>query len=209
MATMSFQWAQRAPYSIGETENHLGAERFARMEPSGSLQRAGARVVHGSDWPIDPFDTFLALKIGVTRSGDPANPHSAASFAPVFEGPINADPALSRDAVLAAITINAAHQLRLERQLGSIESGKFADLIVLENDFLAVPDEQLGRNRVLLAMVGGRVVQAVGAFDGAAGARRAALNARARVLSPRGSTGHVIPPHVPGAPHAHGDGHKH
>ena len=119
MATMSFQWAQRAPYSIGETESHLGAERFARMEPSGSLQLAGARIVHGSDWPIDPFDTFLALKIGVTRAGDPTNPHSAASFAPIFEGPINADPALSRDAVLAAITVNAAHQLRLERQIGS------------------------------------------------------------------------------------------
>jgi predicted amidohydrolase YtcJ len=100
MATMSFQWAQRAPYSIGETENHLGAERFGRMEPSGSLRRAGARIVHGSDWPIDPFDTFLALKVGVTRSGDPGNPHSPASLAPVFEGRINADPALTRDDVL-------------------------------------------------------------------------------------------------------------
>lgn len=209
MATMSFQWAQRAPYSIGETESHLGAERFARMEPSGSLQLAGARVVHGSDWPIDPFDTFLALKVGVTRSGDPTNPHSAASLAPVFEGPINADPGLSRDAVLAAITINAAHQLRLERQLGSIERGKFADLIVLERDFLAVPDEELGRNRVLLAMVGGEVVHGVGAYAGAAGTQRTAINARARVLSPRGSAGHTIPAHVPGAPHVHGDGHRH
>ena len=97
MATMSFQWAQRAPYSVGDTEQHLGAERFARMEPSGSLRRAGARLVHGSDWPIDPFDTFLALKVGVTRSGDPQNPHSAASLSPAFEGPINADPGLSRD----------------------------------------------------------------------------------------------------------------
>jgi len=166
MATMSFQWAQRASYSIGDTENHLGAERFARMEPSGSLKRAGARIVHGSDWPIDPFDTFLALKIGVTRSGDPTNPHSAASIAPIFEGPINADPALTRDDVLAAITANAAHQLHLESQIGSIESGKFADLIVLERDFLTVPDEELGRNRVLLTMVGGQVVSALDAFAG-------------------------------------------
>lgn len=209
MATMSFQWAQRAPYSIGDTENHLGPERFARMEPSGSLQRAGARVVHGSDWPIDPFDTFLALKVGVTRSGDPTNPHSAASLAPVFEGPINADPALSRDAVLAAITVNAAYQLRLEAQVGSIEVGKFADLIVLERDFLTVPDEELGRNRVLLTMVGGQVVAAQDAFAGTLAPGRAALAARARVVSPRGSTGHAIPAHVPGAPHAHGDGHNH
>lgn len=209
MASMSFQWAQRAPYSIGDTELHLGPDRFARMEPSGSLQRAGARVVHGSDWPIDPFDTFLALKIGVTRAGDPTNPHSAASLAPVFEGPINADPPLSRDAVLAAITVNAAYQLRLEDRVGSLEPGKFADLIVLERDFLTVPDEELGRNRVLLTMVGGQVVAARDAFAGALPPQRAALAARARVLSPRGSTGHSIPAHVPGAPHGHGDGHRH
>lgn len=209
MATMSFQWAQRAPYSIGDTENHLGAERFARMEPSGSLKRAGARIVHGSDWPIDPFDTFLALKVGVTRSGDPTNPHSAASLAPVFEGRINDDPALTRDDVLAAITVDAAHQLRLEKQLGTIEAGKFADLIVLERDFLTVPEEELGRNRVLLTMVGGQVVAALDAFAGTLAPQRAALNARARVLSLRGSTGHAIPAHVPGAPHGHGDGHNH
>lgn len=209
MATMSFQWAQRAPYSIGDTENHLGTDRFARMEPFGSLRQAGARIVHGSDWPIDPFDTFLALKVGVTRSGDPTNPHSAASIDPVFEGPINADPALTRDDVLAAITINAAHQLRLENQIGSIEVGKFADLIVLEKDFLTVPDDELGRNKVLLTMVGGTVVAANGPFASSTPAPQSARSAtRARlVLSPGGSTGHAMPPHVPGAPH--GDGHNH
>lgn len=209
MATMSFQWAQRAPYSIGDTENHLGAERFARMEPSGSLRRAGARIVHGSDWPIDPFDTFLALKIGVTRSGDPANPHSAASLAPVFQGPINAEPALSRDDVLAAITLHAAHQLRLEKQIGSIEVGKFADLIVLERDFLTVSDEELGRNRVLLTMVGGQLVSALDVFAASLPPQRQALSVQPRILSPRGSTGHAMPSSVPGAPHGHGDGHNH
>lgn len=207
MATMSFQWAQRAPYSIGDTENHLGTDRFARMEPSGSLRLAGARVVHGSDWPIDPFDTFLALKIGVTRSGDPANPHSAASFAPVFEGPINADPGLSRTDVLRAITMNAAHQLRLDQVVGSIEVGKFADLIVLDRDFMSVPDEELGRNRVLLTMVGGKVVMAIDAFASMLPASQRALNGRAQVLSLRGSTGHAIPTDARGAPH--GDGHRH
>ncbi len=205
--TMSFQWAQRAPYSIGETEAHLGADRFARMEPFGSLARAGARVAYGSDWPIDPFDTFLALKIGVTRAGDPANPHSAASIAPIFEGPINADPALSRLETLRAITLNSAYQLRMETQVGSIEAGKFADLIVLERNFLTVPDAELGRNRVLLTMVGGRVVMGLDAFAGTLGSAQRALNARARILSPRGSTGHATPTTARGAPH--GDGHAH
>jgi predicted amidohydrolase YtcJ len=207
MATMSFQWAQRAPYSIGDTENHLGADRFARMEPSGSLRKAGARIVHGSDWPIDPFDTFLALKIGVTRSGDPTNPHSAASLAPIFEGPINVDPGLSRTDVLRAITTNSAHQLRLDNVVGSVEVGKFADLIVLERNFMSVPDDELGRNRVLLTMVGGKVVMALDAFANALSDKQRAQNDRARVLSLRGSTGHAIPVDAKGAPH--GDGHRH
>jgi len=207
MATMSFQWAQRAPYSIGDTENHLGADRFARMEPSGSLRNAGARVVHGSDWPIDPFDTFLALKIGVTRSGDPSNPHSAASIAPIFEGPINADPGLSRMDVLRSITTNSAHQLRLDKVVGSVEVGKFADLIVLERNFMSVPDEELGRNRVLLTMVGGKVVLARDAFASALPAAQRALNDRARILSLRASTGHTMPKDARGA--VHGDGHRH
>lgn len=206
-STMSFQWAQRASYSIGETENHLGPERFARMEPFGSLRQAGARVASGSDWPIDPFDTFLALKVGVTRSGDPANPNSPASIAPIFQGKINNDPGLSRADVLRAITMNAAHQLRLEKQVGSIEVGKFADMIVLDKNFMAVSDEELGRNQVLLTMVGGKVVMAINALSAALGVPQVKGNASVRILSPRGSTGHaVIAGELVGP---HGDGHRH
>lgn len=207
MATMSHQWAQRASYSIGETENHLGPDRFARMEPSGSLRLAGARIVHGSDWPIDPFDTFLALRIGVLRSGDPANPNSAASLSPIFQGPINAEPGLSRNDVLQAITRNAAQQLRLEKVAGSIEVGKLADLVVLERNFLTVPDEELGRNRVLLTMVGGKAVMGKDAFASLVAAPQARMNARARLLSANGSTGHAIAKGADGK--VHGDGHRH
>ena len=203
MATMSFQWAQRANYSIGETENHLGPDRFARMEPSGSLRHAGARVVHGSDWPIDPFDTFLALKIGVTRSGDPSNPNSAASTSPIYQGKINNDPGLTRAEVLRAITMDAAYQLRLDKAVGSLETGKLADMIVLDKNFLTVPEEELGRNKVLLTMVGGKIVLALDAFSSAleASARKLSVG---DMLSPRGSTGHAV---VKGSPH--GDGHNH
>ena len=203
MATMSFQWAQRANYSIGETEKHLGPDRFARMEPSGSLRNAGARVVHGSDWPIDPFDTFLALKIGVTRSGDPTNPNSAASTSPIYQGKINNDPGLTRTDVLRAITMDAAYQLRLDKAVGSLETGKLADMVVLDKNFLTVPEEELGRNKVLLTMVGGKIVLALDAFSSAveASARKLSVSS---LLSPQASSGHAV---VKGSPH--GDGHNH
>ncbi|MVW89237.1 amidohydrolase [Pseudomonas sp. PB101] len=164
-ATMSFQWAQQAPSTIDGTSDHLGAERFERMEPSGSIAHAGGRVAFGSDWPVDPLDEFLALKVGVTRSGDPTNPHS---YGPKYAGRLNADPALSRAEVLRSITLSAAEQLKLEAVLGSVEVGKFADLIVLDKNFMQVPEEELARNDVLLTLVGGKVVWAKAPFLGLA-----------------------------------------
>ena len=164
-ATMSFQWAQQAPSTVDGTSDHLGAERFERMEPSGSIAHAGGRVAFGSDWPVDPLDEFLALKVGVTRSGDPTNPHS---YGPKYAGRLNSDPAMSRAEVLRSITLNAAQQLKLEAVLGSVEVGKFADLIVLDKNFMQAPEEELGRNDVLLTLVGGKVVWAKAPFLGLA-----------------------------------------
>ncbi|MFO1337767.1 MAG: amidohydrolase family protein [Burkholderiaceae bacterium] len=204
MASFSFQWAQQAPYSVGETEHHLGPDRFARMEPSGSLRLAGARIGYGSDWPIDPFDEMLALKIGVTRSGDPESPNS---FGPDFAGKINDDPALSRADVLRAITMNSAWQLRMDKLIGSIEVGKFADLIVLDKNFMQATDETLARNQVLLTMAGGKVVMAKAPFgDIGAAAAIAGANGRQRSLQLRAANGHAV---VPGRPGVHGDGHNH
>ncbi|HEV8689081.1 MAG TPA: amidohydrolase family protein, partial [Ideonella sp.] len=204
MASFSFQWAQQAPYSVGETEHHLGPDRFARMEPFGSLRNAGARIGYGSDWPIDPFDEMLALKIGVTRSGDPESPNS---FGPDYAGRINDDPALSRGDALRAITMNSAWQLRMEKQIGSIEVGKFADLIVLDKDFMQVPAEELARNQVLLTMVGGQVVMAKAPFGNVGTAAAvAAASGRSRAINLRAATGHAV---VPGRPGPHGDGHAH
>lgn len=161
-ATMSFQWGQQAPFSVDGTDDHIGAERFARMEPSGSIQNAGGRIAFGSDWPVDPLDQFLALKVGVTRSGDPLNPHS---YGPDYAGRLNADPALSRSAALRAITRGSAEQLHLDEAVGSIEVGKFADLIVLDKNFMQVPEAELARNQVLLTLVGGKVVFAKEQFS--------------------------------------------
>ncbi len=164
-ATMSFQWAQQAPSTVDGTSDHLGAARFARMEPSGSIAHAGGRVAFGSDWPVDPLDEFLALKVGVTRSGDPTNPHS---YGPKYAGRLNTDPALSRAEALRSITLSSAEQLKLDAVLGSVEVGKFADLIVLDKNFMQVPEEELGRNDVLLTLVGGKVVWAKAPFLGLA-----------------------------------------
>jgi predicted amidohydrolase YtcJ len=65
---------------------------------------------------------------------------------------------LSRDAALRAATINAAYELHEDEATGSLEVGKFADLIVLDRDPLKIPAEDIAQIQVLATVVGGQVV---------------------------------------------------
>ncbi|KAK8023508.1 hypothetical protein PG993_011574 [Apiospora rasikravindrae] len=154
---MSFQWAQLSSFYIPSTFATLGDYRRGNLQAHRRIEEAGRPIVYGSDWPIDPLDEFLALKVAVTRSGDPTNPNSPASFGAPYDGIFPGDP-ISRESALRAITINGARFLRAEASIGSLEVGKLADLVVLEKNYFQVPEEEIGRQRVLLTMVGGEVV---------------------------------------------------
>jgi len=121
------------------------------LEPAGLLAAAGARVVFGSDWPVDPLDEWFALKVGVTRTNAP-------NAAPEFHGRLGDDPGLSRDAVLRAATIDAAYELHQDDITGSIEVGKFADLIVVDRNPLKIPAEDIANVHVLETLIAGQTV---------------------------------------------------
>jgi predicted amidohydrolase YtcJ len=123
------------------------------LEPAGLLAAAGARIAFGSDWPVDPLDEWFALKVGVTRTN---SPDASAGF----HGRLGEDPGLSREAVLRAATINSAYELHEDDVTGSLEVGKFADLIVLDRNPLKVPAEEIAKTKVLETVVGGKVVYA-------------------------------------------------
>ncbi|PHH84558.1 hypothetical protein CDD83_1737 [Cordyceps sp. RAO-2017] len=154
---MSFQWAQLSQDWVPETFMAISEYRHENLEAYAEIEGAGRPIVYGSDWAIDPMDYFLALKVAVTRSGDPQNPNSAASRGAPYDG-LFPGWGISRESALRAITINGARFLRADDKVGSLEKGKLADLVVLENNFFEVPDEELGRQRVLLTMVGGETV---------------------------------------------------
>lgn len=152
---MSYQWSIPGPNSVTGAKNYLGPARFERMEPFDKLSAAGARVAYGSDWPVDRMNYWLALKAAVTRAGDENSIGE-------FSGRLNNAPGLSRTAALRSITINGAWALHQEKETGSLEVGKLADIIVLRQNFLTVPDAQLADNEVVLTMVGGDVVHDTG-----------------------------------------------
>jgi predicted amidohydrolase YtcJ len=78
---------------------------------------------------------------------------------------INLNQQITRQEALSLYTRENGWFLREEDQLGTIESGKLADLVVLNNDYFAVPNEDLKKIRSVLTVVGGNVVYDSGVLD--------------------------------------------
>lgn len=65
---------------------------------------------------------------------------------------------MTREKALRIYTENSAHLLRMEDDLGSIEVGKYADLVVLTDDYLTVAEDDIQHLKPVLTLVGGRPV---------------------------------------------------
>jgi predicted amidohydrolase YtcJ len=68
------------------------------------------------------------------------------------------DQAVDRRTALRMVTLGAAFFIGEEKMLGSIEPGKYADLVVLNGDYLAVPDDRLDELEPTMTIVGGKIV---------------------------------------------------
>jgi predicted amidohydrolase YtcJ len=150
---LSFQWEKRAPDTVDNLEKYMGPERFKLLEPAGFLADAGARIAYGSDWPVDPLDEWLALKVGITRTDVPTAPAD-------YLERLGEDKGLSRRQVLRAITINSSYELHQDADTGSLEPGKLADFIVLDRNVMKIPVDQIAETKVMETVVGGRIVYA-------------------------------------------------
>jgi predicted amidohydrolase YtcJ len=76
---------------------------------------------------------------------------------------------VSVEQMVESFTANGAYAMGLEDEIGSIEPGKAADLIVLSRDILSIPAEEITDTEVELTLFGGRPVYAAGPFAGLAG----------------------------------------
>lgn len=149
--SLSLQWARRDAYTVTGTQGYVEDGVYERLFPAEELWRAGALIAGGSDYPVDPLRPFVQIETSVDRTGEAVPGVFPGAFAP-REG---IDDLL---AVVKMHTINPAAQMHREREIGSIEVGKLADLIVLSQNLFRVPTEQISDTRVLLTMMGGRIV---------------------------------------------------
>ena len=123
----------------------LGVER-ARAESYlfRSLWDLGVVVTNGTDTPVedvDPIPSFYGMVSRVTKDGTVFVPEQR----------------LTRAEALKAYTLNNAYAGFMERELGSITPGKYADLVVLSKDVMTIPEREIPTARVLYTIVGGAV----------------------------------------------------
>lgn len=150
LPVLSFQWEKPA-VDMAPMKDYLGPARYALVEPAGMLDIHGAKIVFGSDWPVDPLNEWLAIQTALTRS-------ATGEDALKYPERLGVDPGLSLKTALRAITLNAAYSLHQEDVTGSVEVGKYADLIVLDQNLVTAKPERIGDTHVLMTMVGGKVV---------------------------------------------------
>lgn len=120
---------------------------------------AGVPLLFGSDWPGTNASWYTAnpmtiLYAAVTRQTLDSRP----------EGGWFPQERLDLETSLRSYTVNNAWAEGEEKSKGSLEVGKLADLVVIDRDLFAIPPAQIKDARVLMTMVGGRVVHGVGPF---------------------------------------------
>jgi predicted amidohydrolase YtcJ len=151
IASMGLQWAKPAPDSTEAVKPYLG-KRFDLYEPTKPITRAGGRVSLGIDCCLDPFKEWFDLEVSILREADWGKDF------PQYAGKVNALPGLSVAEAIRAVTLNGAYQMHQEKVTGSIETGKLADLVVLNQNITKVPLDDISETKVLMTMVGGKKV---------------------------------------------------
>jgi predicted amidohydrolase YtcJ len=126
----------------------LGPERERGAYAWRSLVDSGARLCGGSDAPVELPDPLLGFHANVTR-------RDAAEQPP---GGWHPEQCLTRAEALASITSWAAYACFADQRLGRLAPGCLADVVVLSDDLLTVPQERLLELRVEATVFAGRVV---------------------------------------------------
>lgn len=140
-------------YYYYPTEVFYHGEEFAqRTDPFRDMLDEGVIVAQGTDVSTIPLNYFAGFYFLVTRN----------TWKWGKAGP---GQAISREEALRMMTINGAYTTFEENRKGSIEAGKYADLVVLNDDILTMPEEKIPDISVLATMVGGQFVYEAADFN--------------------------------------------
>lgn len=144
MAALQLLWAVADPSTNEQVKPYIDAGIYGWMYPARSLLDAGTTIAGASDWPVSSANPFLAIYQAETRSGP--------------QGVLLPRERMPREAMLFAYTRNSARVLGQLDRIGSLATGKQADLVLIDRDVLAIPASEMREAKVVWTMFGGSVV---------------------------------------------------
>jgi predicted amidohydrolase YtcJ len=113
-----------------------------------TLLKKGVVIASGSDFPVELANPFYGLHAAVTRQDRNNQPQQG--WIPIES--------MSVAQALASFTIHAAYANHREASIGSIETGKWADFILLDQDIFTIEPQNIWKTKVLQTWVSGRKI---------------------------------------------------
>ena len=110
-----------------------------------ALMKSGAVVTNGTDAPVEDVSPVASFYASVVRK-----PADGSEFFP--------EQKMSREEALKTYTLNVAYSAFQENELGSITKGKLADIVVLSDDIMTIPENEIPATKVVYTILGGKVV---------------------------------------------------
>jgi predicted amidohydrolase YtcJ len=144
LASLQLLWAFGDVTTIDIVKPYIDPELYQYQYPARSLLQAGTIICGASDWPVSTANPFEAIYNAETRKGP--------------KGVLDSTQCVPRIAMLQAYTINAAKALLQEKNIGSIEAGKSADLILIDRDILTTDAESFKQSKIVWTMFEGHIV---------------------------------------------------
>lgn len=129
-------------------ENRIGATRMRGAYAWRTIIDSGAIIVNGSDAPVEPANPFYGLYAAVTRMDRDGEP----------EGGWYPNQRMTRTEALKSFTVWAAYGQFEEKLKGSLETGKLADFIVIDRDYMQCPVAEIKDITPLLTVIGGKTL---------------------------------------------------
>lgn len=143
--------ASMQPYHLtldnNEKIGRLGLVRCRYEWPHRSLLDTGARLAFGTDYPVVGFNPFPSIYAAVTRCDDKGRPTG-----------VNPEERISLAEALKAYTAGSAYTYGRENELGTLECGKMADIVVVDKNLFAIPEAEIKNCSVKMTIMDGKIV---------------------------------------------------
>ena len=152
-------WAYTGDYLTELAAPFVGPERLRWSYAIKTIQNTGAKIAFGSDWSVTSANPFHQMETAITRQS--ASTITALENKPVDpeqDIPLFIEESIDLETAIDAFTINAAFVNNIEEETGSLEVGKIADLVVLDQNLFQIEVRDISETKALLTLFEGRVV---------------------------------------------------